>query len=53
MNRKEQDSNSIYGETMTRKNLKPLYVSLEDMIPDYSELIEQHESIIAKESQQA
>lgn len=44
MNRKEQNSTGMYGETMTRKNLKPLYVSLEDMIPDYSELIEQNEN---------
>lgn len=44
MNTNKEDSTKKYGETITRKNIKPLYVSLEDMIPDYSELIEQHES---------
>lgn len=48
---KDQNSTDSYSEPVTRKKLKPLYVSLEDMIPDYSELLEQHESDKTEKSQ--
>ncbi|MDX1585561.1 MAG: hypothetical protein R3222_02410 [Balneolaceae bacterium] len=43
MNSNEQNYTGGYGEPITRKNLRPLYVSLEDMVPDYREMMEQHE----------